>query len=297
MTLKEALAWLTSHHQLLAALRGQGLVVKVGGSVQDDPATMKSIARDVACLVTLGARPVVVHGGGKAITAAMAKAGLEARFVEGQRYTDETTLAIVEKVLVNTVNRELVEFIEDEGAQAQGLHSMGQCVLQAERTGTDATAGKPSEDLGLVGRVTRVNAPVILGLCEAGVVPVIAPVAQNAVATPGVPKFNVNADLAAGTVAAALRAAAFVLISDTPGVRMGADAASIAATLTAAQYEAAVRSGEIAGGMIPKLSACFEALRGKVERVSIVDGRVPHALLAAVLSAEGEAIPGTRVKL
>lgn len=297
MTVNDALAWLAAHHRSLGALRGQGLVVKVGGSIQDDPGTMRSIARDVAALVTLGARPVVIHGGGKAITAAMAKAGLEARFVEGQRYTDESTLAIVEKVLVSGVNRELVDLIADEGAPAQGLHTLSTCVLQAERAGTDAAPGKPSQDLGLVGRVTRVNAPVILGLCGAGVVPVIAPVAHQADGSGGATgKLNVNADLAAGTVAATLRASAFVLVSDTPGVRLGPDKGSFAPTLTAKQYEAATASGVIAGGMLPKLAACFEALRGKVAQVSIVDGRVPQALLAAVLSGPEEPIPGTRVR-
>lgn len=289
--------WLSQHHRRLSALRSMGLVVKVGGSIQDDPAQMRAVMRDVAALASLEARPVVIHGGGKAITAAMAKAGLQARFVQGQRYTDPATLEIVEKVLAQTVNRELLGYLEDEGCRCRGLTSMGSAVLMGVRTGTDPQPGKPSEDLGLVGRVTKVNVPEILGVCEGGVVPVIAPVAREASPPPDSPgKLNVNADLAAGTVAAALNPRMFVLVSDTPGVRSDVNKPeSSLPVLTRGHANELIASGAIAGGMLPKLQACFEALDGGVQRVCIVDGREGGALLQAVLAGPKETISGTWV--
>lgn len=297
--LSAAARWLAGHHATLSNLRGRGLVVKLGGSIQDEPERLRRIARDLAVLAHLGARPVLVHGGGKAITAAMGKAGLPARFVQGQRYTDEATLAIAERVLAGTINRELRVLIEAEGVRAEGLHTLGTCVLLARRQGTDAAPGRPAEDLGLVGRVTRVNAPVLLGLCAAGVIPVIAPLAldeDDALRTEAdagpVARLNVNADLAAGTVAAALKPARFVLLSDTPGVKV--ETGAFAGSLGVSRLAGLEASGTVAGGMMPKLRACEEALRAGVERVAIVDGRIDHALLEAVL-AEDEPIPGTWV--
>jgi acetylglutamate kinase len=289
--------WIAANHARLNALRERGLVVKVGGSIQDDPAQLRAVCADVAILARLGFRPVLVHGGGKAITAAMTKAGLQARFVQGQRFTDPPTLQIVERVLVEGVNRELIGFLSDEGVRAEGLHSLGQCVLRGQRTGTDPAPDKPSEDLGLVGRVTQVNAPVVLGLTAAGVVPVIAPVALDAQPRAGEPgKLNVNADLAGGVVAAQLGAGAFILVSDTPGVRTDAQRAdSFARTLSRAEVAHFTSTGVIAGGMLPKLTACLEALAAGAEVVRIVDGRLPRALLAAVLADADDAIPGTAI--
>lgn len=295
--LHEVAAWFGRNHRRLAALRSAGLVVKLGGSIQDDPAQLRAVCRDVAALASLGARPVIVHGGGKAITAAMNQAGLQSRFVQGQRYTDEATLKIAERVLAGVVNREIVGYLHDEGARAEGLHSLGQCVLQAQRAGTDPAPGRPAEDLGLVGRVTRVNSAVLLGVAGAGVIPVIAPIAAEVEPRSSpLGKLNVNADLAGGTVAAQLQARIFVLVSDTPGVRTDPnDQASYAPRLSRAEADELTAKGIIAGGMLPKLSACFEALAGGVREVCIVDGRRPHALLGAVLAGADQPIDGTRL--
>ncbi len=232
-------------------------------------------------------------GGGKAISAATTAAGLQARFVQGQRYTDAATLTIVERVLVRTVNTELCALLQEEGASPYPLHSLGSCVLFGERAGTDAAPGKPSEDLGLVGRITRVAAPIIVGLAAQRLVPIIAPVALT---SDGASKLNVNADLAAGAVAAALAAPIFMLVSDTPGIRTSADAAApCALTLSQADVTRHSASGIIAGGMLPKLHACFEALRGGSTAVSIIDGRQPQTILSVALSEPGEAIAGTWV--
>ena len=304
--MRQAALWIAEHHQRLAALRTQGIVIKVGGSIQDNPDTLRTICRDAAALVSLGLRPVLIHGGGKAITAAMSAAGLAARFVQGQRYTDAPTLTIVEKVLAGQINREILGYLAQHGAKAQGVHTLSGGALFGVRTRAPAKDGQEGEDLGLVGRVTRVNTALIIGLCEAGVIPVIAPVAFD-IAAPAKPatdtnpatppgRLNVNADLAAGTIAAALGAHTFILVSDTPGVRLAADtSAPCAPSMTRADYDLATASGAIAGGMLPKLDACYEALRAGVKRVAIVDGREPGSLLTAALSDPGEPVPGTWV--
>ncbi|MGD9688577.1 MAG: acetylglutamate kinase [Phycisphaerales bacterium] len=287
--------WIASHHRRLAGLRGQGVVVKVGGSIQDDPGQMRAVMRDVAALASLGSKPVVIHGGGKAITAAMNAAGLVARFVDGQRYTDDATLRIVERVLVEEVNRELVEHLREEGCAARGLHPASNCVVEAERIGAGGAPGQGA-DLGLVGRVTRVNVPVILGVCEAGEVPVIAPVAFEASHAPHAgreprPRLNVNADVAAGTIAAALHPSMFVLVSDTPGVRATGD--TYPQRLTRADAHDLITRGVIAGGMLPKIRSCFEALDAGVRHVAILDGRASGALLGAAITRAAQPIVGT----
>jgi len=293
MMIDAAIDTLASRHARIARLRDVVVVVKVGGSIQDDSTQMRQVMRDVAALSALGALPVIVHGGGKAISAAMTAAGLQARFVQGQRYTDEATLAIVERVLVRHVNSELCSLLGEEGAAPYPLHSLGSCVLFGERTGTDQSPGRPSEDLGLVGRITRVAAPVIRGLTLQRFVPVIAPVALTG---DGAAKLNVNADLAAGAIAAALRAPVFMLVSDTTGVRTAPDpAAPHAPSLSKAQVESLSAAGIIAGGMLPKLNACFEAIRGGSAAVSIIDGRQPRTILSAALAEPGEPIAGTWV--
>jgi acetylglutamate kinase len=276
------------------------VVVKVGGSIQDDPAQLRLVAADAAALSREGLHPVLVHGGGKAISAAMKAAGLTPRFVRGQRYTDPATLEIVERCLCGpgSINEDLVTMIEQAGAPAIGLHSLGACVLHARRS---TPAGSP-DDLGLVGDVTRVGAPVIRGLCTLGIIPVIAPVAladlgdrrdadERAAALPLGARLNVNADLAAGAVAAALRPAAFILVSDTPGIRTGTG--DYAAVLARAEIDRLTAAGVIDGGMRPKVEGCAMALDAGVACVLIVDGRRPGALRRAVL--QPDRADGTRL--
>lgn len=282
----------------LAALRDQCIVIKVGGSIQDDPAQMRLVARDAALLAATGAQITLVHGGGKAISAAMKEAGLTPRFVAGQRYTDAPTLRIAERVLARRVNAELVAMLNEAGAQALGLHSLGTCVLGARRTTETGKPDEPHADLGNVGRVPRdgVNTSVLRGLLLQGIIPVLAPVAidlEPGENDPG--KLNVNADLAAGTVAAALGASRFVLVSDTAGIRTDpARPETALAHITRGDIDGLVRSGAIDGGMLPKVQACLEAIDAGARRVCIVDGRAPLATLAAAL--DHPATPGTWVE-
>ncbi|HZW06004.1 MAG TPA: acetylglutamate kinase [Phycisphaerales bacterium] len=266
------------------------ILVKVGGSIQDNPAQMKAIAADVAELVRRGNRVVVVHGGGKAISAAMTAAGLQARFVLGQRYTDQHTLDIVEKVLCGEVNRQLVRDIGHAGAMAMAMTSVSNPVLFARRAGATDKEGV-EHDLGLVGRVTRVDTAALSEALNGGVVPVIAPVALDDATPPPHGRLNVNADLAAGQVARWEGIGTFVLVSDTAGVRV--DGTNFAKVLTTSACEDLKSRGVVDGGMIPKIDACLMALeKDPSRRVCITDGRAPHGLL---LAATADEFPGTRI--
>lgn len=262
---------------------GRIVVVKLGGSVMDSRETERALLLDVVFLRAVGMRPVLVHGGGKEISAAMDAAGLEPHFVQGLRYTDDRTLTIVERVLCGQINPRIVDTLEELGVDAIGLHSLSSCVLFAERH-YDQTEDGRRIDLGFVGRMTAVNAKVIRLLCEAGTVPVIAPVARDA--TGG--KLNMNGDTAAGEVAATLPAEKLVMLSDTHGIRADLDDEnSIYPSLNRGQIEDFMAQGVIAKGMVPKAQACLRALGAGVKKAHIIDGRKAHSLLLEIFSHRG----------
>ncbi|MBC7772402.1 MAG: acetylglutamate kinase, partial [Pyrinomonadaceae bacterium] len=226
-------------------------------------------------------------------------AGLQARFVQGRRYTDRATLEIAECVLAQDINKDLVDHLIETGATALGLHSMGSCVLFGERlyladaaaangTGSHA-AGAGKIDIGYVGTVTEVNTVLLKALCEDGFIPVIAPIAIAREGSPeGVWKLNVNADTAAGVVAAALEAEKLVMMSDTNGIRTdSARPDSYASTLTRAEIEALVEREIIGEGMLPKVEACITALEAGVPKAHIIDGRIPHSILLEIYTDAG----------
>ncbi len=273
--------------QYIQTFRDKIVVVKVGGSVQEDDDRMRALLTDVSFMASVGIRPVIVHGGGKAITAAMEKDGLKANFVKGRRYTDRQTLEIVERVLVNEINADLVQFLNDAGARAIGLHSMGSCVIFGERMFMGE--GKDKADLGFVGEVNEVNTVLINALCEDGFIPVIAPIAVCKSSGPeGVWKLNCNADDAAGKIAAALKAEKLVMMSDTHGIRTDPkDPDSYASTLTRAEIDRMIVSGAIGEGMLPKVDACLTALAAGVPKAHIIDGRIPHSVLLEIYTDAG----------
>ena len=278
-------------HAYIQRFQDKIVVVKVGGSIMDEPTALQRLLQDICFMATVGMRPVLVHGGGKSITAAMAEAGLEAHFVQGRRYTDDRTLAIAEHVLVNEINRPMAAYIQSQGHKAMGLHSLDSCVvfakrlfltLSAEEAGSDAKPRKV--DVGLVGEVERVNAPLLRAVCESRYIPVIAPIARDSAGG----KLNVNADSVAGHVAAALRAEKLVLVSDTHGIRTKADdPASLATSLTREQIEELIEEGVITSGMLPKVEASLIALEGGVTKAHIVDGRIDHSLLLEIYTDSG----------
>jgi acetylglutamate kinase len=283
--MKEAIqkaAVLIEAHQYIRQFEDKIIVVKVGGSIMDDEAQLNGLIRDVCFMDAVGMHPVIVHGGGKAINQAMAAEGLEAQFVQGRRYTDERTLTIAEHVLVNDVNRFIVEQINAFEHKAMGLHSLASCVIFARRLFLEGPE-KRKIDIGYVGDVEWVNAQLVHAVIQAGFIPVIAPVARDRAGG----KLNCNADTAAGKVAAALKAEKLVLISDTHGIRTGTTDDTLASHLTKADIEDLIDRGVVSSGMLPKVEACFAALEGGVNKTHIIDGRIPHSILLEIFSTAG----------
>ena len=259
------------------------VVVKLGGSFMDNEAEFRKVLTDVVFMQAVGMRPIVVHGGGKAITDAMKKAGLQAQFVQGRRYTDERTLAIAEHVLCNDINGFIVNTLNELGGKAMPLTSLTSTALFAEKMYLAGEHGAKI-DIGQVGQVTWVNAPLLLALCQADFIPVIAPIARDAAGE----KLNVNADTAAGHVAAATRAEKMVLVSDTHGIRARKDDEnSLLRSISKARIEELVAQHEIGEGMLPKVESCIIALDAGVKKAHIIDGRFPHSLLLEIYSDQG----------
>jgi acetylglutamate kinase len=269
--------------EYIRSFRGRIVVVKLGGSVLEDAGLRKKLLTDIAFLDTVGMQPIIVHGGGKAITRAMNEAGLEPVWVQGRRYTDERTLTIAEHTLVHKLNTPICEALAEVGCEPMGLHSLSSCVLVAETLRLAGENGRKL-DLGLVGEVVGVNANVLRTLCAAGTIPVIASIALNK--TGG--KLNVNADSAAGKVAAAVGAEKLVGVSDTHGIlRDLNDPASRVSSLDEEQIKDMIDAGIITDAMFPKVEACLTALEGGVRKAHIIDGRIPHSLLLEIYTDEG----------
>jgi acetylglutamate kinase len=282
----EKAAALVEAHAYIRRFAGKIVVVKIGGSIMDDPETLAALVQDVCFMATLGMRPILVHGGGKAISEAMAEAGIEAHFVQGRRYTDERTLAIAEHVLVKRINADLEQQIAAGGQRGMGLHSLSSCVVFGKRLflsepGDDGQTRRI--DIGHVGQVEHVNAALLLALTSAGVVPVIAPIARD----PAGGKLNINADSVAGHVAAAVQAEKLVLVSDTHGIRRSHDPADLATHLTRSEIDQLIETGIITAGMLPKVESSITALTGGVQKAHIIDGRTPHALLLEIYTDAG----------
>ncbi len=275
-------------HTLIEALEyiqrfaGKIVTIKVGGSIMDDRKALTDMLMDVVFLNAVGMRPVIVHGGGKAISEAMEQRGLEVQFVQGRRYTDQRTLTVVEHVLCNEINTHMVATIEKLGSSAMGLHTLTSGVLFSEKLFLQEEDRKI--DLGFVGQVTGVNVKLIELLCEEDTIPVIAPLGRDKTGT----RLNCNADTAAGEVAAALKAEKFVVVSDTHGIRRNAeDPASLAESLQRDEIDDMIADGTISTGMLPKVEACLRALEAGVQRAHIIDGRIPHALLLEIFTERG----------
>lgn len=270
--------------QWIRRFRGRITVIKLGGSVMEDPRGMAHLLLDIVFMETVGMRPVVVHGGGAAISRGMKEAGIEPNFVQGRRYTDDASLEIVEKVLAGEVNERLVQEINLLGGEAQSLSfRTNSNVLKGRRISLQDEQGAPV-DLGHVGEVTSVDTDAIRRLCEDMVVPVIP---SMCISESG-EKLNVNADTAATAVAQALNADKLVFLSDVNGVRRDKDdPKSLIHSLTIAEAEELIESGIVEAGMIPKVQACIDTLRHGVGKIHVIDGRLRHSLLLEVYTSKG----------
>lgn len=265
------------------------IVIKLGGSIMEHQESLDATLEDVVFMETVGLHPILVHGGGKAITTAMNQAGIVPRFIRGRRYTDEATLEIVADVLVRQINTDIVERIERLGGWAMGLHHRTTNCLFGERI--DLVDAGERIDLGRVGEVTRVDDIRLNKLCRAGVIPVLPSLAMDAAGR----LMNVNADTAAAAVARLLKAEKLIFISDTPGIlRDRNDESSLMRSLTTQECGTLIASGVIDSGMIPKVEACLESLRAGVGKTHMVDGRLRHSLLLEIYTDRGV---GTEIHL
>jgi acetylglutamate kinase len=262
----------------LRAFHGKTVVIKYGGSAMTDPGLKHDFAQDVVLLKYVGVNPVVVHGGGPMISSMMGRLGLEARFVDGVRYTDAATMEVVEMVLGGAVNKEIVNLINQHGGNAVGLTGKDGNLITA-RPLEDARAG--AEKMGLVGEVAHVEVALLDRLDEGRFIPVIAPVGVDDKGQ----SYNINADLAAGAVAHALKAEKLLVLTDVQGILD--KGGKLLSTLTRERVDALIAEGVIAGGMMPKVRACLDALAGGVSKAHIVDGRTPHALLLELFTDAG----------
>ncbi len=267
-TLIEALPYVQRFHD-------QVMVVKLGGSVLTEPEIFSSALRDIVFLECVGAKPVVVHGGGKDISAKLKEMGIETRFINGLRFTCEDTIQVVDEVLHETVNPRVVKAIAAHGGKASGVS--GKHILSAERMASD-------EDLGFVGEVIDVDLTKIHEELDAGRVPVITPLAIGKDGQ----TYNVNADVAACRIAEALKAAKLVFMSDVPGLLQDpTDEDSLISTIHIEEVEGLIEDGVISGGMRPKVESAVAAIQAGCRQVHMIDARLQHSILLEIFTDQG----------
>ena len=272
-TLIESLDWLREFH-------GRIVVVKFGGNAMVDEALQLAFAQDMAYLRFVGIRPVVVHGGGPQITAALKELGIESEFRHGLRYTDETTIGVVRDVLRHQVSAKLAELIEDSGAATIVLSGEDDNLFRAEKVKAQTPQGEV--DLGLVGEVRTVNPRAVLAALEQGKIPIISTVAPTVLGE----LLNVNADLAAASLAVALGAEKLLVLTDVAGLYSDwPDQDSLVSEISSSELRELIPTLE--SGMIPKMQACLNALAGGVPRAHIIDGRAPHSILLEIFTSSG----------
>ncbi len=258
------------------------VVVKFGGSAMEDPRQVENILTDVAFMECVGMRPVIVHGGGKAISRAMSEAGLVPKFVKGLRVTDDAAITVVENTIRDKVNAALLETLRRKGARACRMD--GNALFEVEkRVEKDPVTGE-TLDWGYVGEIRHVHALPLLECFRTETIPVVTPLGRG----PDGRLYNLNADDAAAAVARELRARKLAFLSDVPGLlRDRNDESTLFSTLRIRQVEELIRTGVIDGGMLPKIRSCMEALQAGVRKIHIIDGRVPHSLLLEIFTDKG----------
>lgn len=266
---------------------GKTIVIKYGGHAMLNHGLKEAVLTDAVLMKYVGMHPVIVHGGGPGITAMLKRVGKESRFVGGLRVTDEETMEIVEMVLVGKINKEIVSQINRIGGRAVGLSGKDANLFEAVkkyRKVRTPEGGEEMADIGFVGDISKVNPELVATVIDKGYIPVIAPVAVGAEGE----SYNVNADYAAGRLAAALGADKLIILTDVEGIMADrSDPNTLISVLRVAEVPSLIERGKIDGGMIPKVECCLDALSGGVKSTHILDGRVPHSILLEVFTDKG----------
>ena len=266
----EALPYIKKFH-------GKKVVIKYGVSAMQHEEIKKAIMQDIVFMKYVGMNPIIIHGGGNAITKALKKMGKKSQFVDGLRVTDKETIQVVEQVLVEGVNKGIVSLINESGGNALGINGKSESLIMAAKL-------KANMDLGFVGQIIKIQPEKLNELCNHGIIPVIAPLGLGENGE----TYNINADTAASEIAAALRAEKLVLLTDVPGIlKDKSDAESIMSTLKVSEIKVLKKRGVITGGMIPKIHACEKVLKAGVKKSHIIDGRILHSLLLEIFTDKG----------
>ncbi len=253
------------------------IVIKYGGSAMIDEDLKKNVIKDAVLLKLVGFKPIIVHGGGKEISRWVGKVGMEPRFVNGLRVTDEDTMEVAEMVL-NKVNKELVSMVQSLGVKAVGISGKDGGLLKVEKK---YSAG---EDIGYVGEITKVNPKVLQDLLDNDFLPIVCPIGMD----DAFHSYNINADDAASAIAEEMNAEKLAFLTDTEGVFLDyEDKSSLISQLNCSEAQELITSGSVSGGMIPKLQNCIDAINNGVSRVHILDGRIPHCLLLEIFTNKG----------
>jgi len=274
-TLIEALPYIQS-------FRGKTVVVKYGGSTMVGENEEDTVLKDIVFMASVGICPIIVHGGGPAINRRLQEQGVETQRINGLRVTDFATMKVVEDVLFGEVNAEIVRDIEALGGKAVGISAKDAGILHVRKHWAK-TADGPA-DIGFVGDVERVQTEPLLDLTAGGMIPVVAPIGRGG----DEQSYNVNADTAAGEIAAALHAEKLVFLTDVTGIlRDAQDASSLISTLHVRDVEGLIEGKIISGGMIPKVEACVKAVKSGVRKTHVIDGRIPHSMLLEIFTREG----------
>ncbi|EQA36049.1 acetylglutamate kinase [Leptospira inadai serovar Lyme str. 10] len=270
----EALPYITKYS-------GKTIVIKYGGAAMAKADLKESFAKDIVLLKYVGIHPVIVHGGGPEINRLLDALQIPTEFVHGHRVTDAETMDVVEMVLTGKVNKQIVSMINAEGGNAVGLSGKDGNLAEASKTKIEIEGASPQlVDVGLVGKIDKIDPTVVLSLQEKGFIPVISPVAESIKGE----SLNINADTFAGELAGALKAEKLILLTDTSGILIDG---KLVTGLNRALVKDYIRKGEITGGMIPKVECCLTAIDQGVRRTHIIDGRVPHSILIEIFTDQG----------
>ena len=278
----EKAAALTEALPFIQQFRGETVVVKLGGSIMESEEGYSRIMQDIAFMECVGLCPVVVHGGGKAISRAMKENNIAPNFVHGLRVTDEATISVVEKVLNHGVNPHLVDIIQQYHGKARGIH--GEDIIKVDKLqGNDPATNEPL-DWGYVGKVHHVDVEPINAYLTSEIVPVITPLGKGSDGK----LYNINADDAATAVAVALKARKLVFLTDVPGLlRDPADKSTLISSLHLSDVDELIERGIIAGGMLPKIKGMVGAVKSGIKKAHIIDSSMPHSLLLELFTSEG----------
>ncbi|MCR5836482.1 MAG: acetylglutamate kinase, partial [Lachnospiraceae bacterium] len=253
------------------------IVIKYGGSAMLDENFMQNVIQDITLLKLVGFKPIIVHGGGKAISGFVNRLGMEAQFINGLRVTDEDTLEVAEMVL-NKVNKQLVQIVQELGVKAIGISGKDGGLLKVQKKLSEG------QDIGYVGEVTEVRPDILLDLIEKDFLPIVCPIGLDE----DFHGYNINADDAASAIAEAVKAEKLAFLTDTEGVYKDKDdSTSVISEMTVSEAEQLIEDGTIQGGMLPKIRNCIAAIEKGVSRVHILDGRIPHCLLLEIFTNKG----------